>query len=110
MNKQIKATIIGLALLGTALSAETSPYEYSAKSLVGIEGGYSGLDYNKDSQSIQSVKLANVGLKIGAESKDFRFFLSGRYFYDSTTKYEYLKTFLLISYIKGDKKSRKKIF
>ena len=93
VKNKIRATIIGLTLIGATLSAEILPYQYDENSLIGVEGGYSTLDYNKASQSIQSVKLLNAGLKIGAESKNFRVFLSGRYFQDSTAEFKQLTTF-----------------
>ena len=92
--KELTKIVLSLALLGSTLSAGELPaYEPNTKSLVGIEGGFSSLDYNKDSQSISSVGLANLGLKLGAETRDFRVFVSGKYFYDASAKYEYLTTF-----------------
>ncbi len=94
MKNKLKKMVFSLALLGSTLSvADMSSYEPDTKSLVGIEGGYSRLDYNKDTQAITSVRLVNAGLKLGAETQDFRAFISGRYFYDSSAKYEYLTTF-----------------
>ncbi|MDF1876755.1 hypothetical protein JHD47_02875 [Sulfurimonas sp. SAG-AH-194-L11] len=94
MKKELTRIVLSLAFIGTTLVAAGVPsYETNVKSLVGIEGGYSSLDYNKNSQVIQSVSLSNLGLKLGAETKDFRVFLSGRYFYDSTAEYEYLTTY-----------------
>lgn len=94
MKKELQKIALSLVLIGSTLSAGSIPsYEANTNSLVGIEGGYSSLDYNKDTQSITSVGLANLGLKVGAESKDYRVFLSGRYFYDVNAEYEYLTTF-----------------
>ena len=94
MKKKLIKLVLSLALIGSGLVAgDISLHEPHAKSLVGLEGGYSTLDYNKDTQAITSVALSSIGLKLGAETKDFRVFLSGRYFYDSTAKYEYLTTY-----------------
>jgi hypothetical protein len=89
MKKELQKIILSLVLVGSTLVAEIE----DTKSLVGLEGGYSTLDYNQDTQAITSLALSSIGLKLGAETKDFRVFLSGRYFYDSTAKYEYLTTY-----------------
>lgn len=94
MKKIVRNTLLGLALLGTSVVADEVKQEQGhTKSLVGIEAGYSSLDYNKANQAIQNVNLSNLGLKIGAETEDFRAFVSARYFYDSSSKYEYLVTY-----------------
>ncbi|SFV61219.1 hypothetical protein MNB_SM-4-955 [hydrothermal vent metagenome] len=95
INTGLKTIILSLVLLGSTLSAGTSSYEPNTKSLVGLEGGYSSLDYESGvnlNNSQGDTGLANLGLKIGAETRDFRVFLSGRYFYDSSSRYDYLTT------------------
>ena len=92
IKNRLKAILV-LAILATVpLMAENS-YEFQTKSLIGIEGGYSSLDSHKNNQAINSIGLANLGIKIGAETEDFRVFLSGRYFYDPSAEYEYLVTY-----------------
>ena len=89
----IKKIVLGIALLATPLMAD---YEFNTKSLVGIEGGASTLDFENGvnlNNTQGSTSIANLGLKLGAETEDFRAFLSGRYFYDSSNKYDYLTTF-----------------
>ena len=93
IKSNVKKIVLGVALLATPLMAD---YGYKTQSLVGIEGGYSQLDY-ENGTSVKNeqydIKLSNLGLKIGAETEDFRAFLSGRYFYDSSSVYDYLTTF-----------------
>lgn len=94
MKIYLKKAVLCLTLLGSVLSAgEILSYQPEVRSLVGIEGGYSSLDYHKDSQAITSARLSNIGLKLGAETDDFRVFVSGRFFHDVTNRYEYLTTF-----------------
>ena len=92
IKRTIKKALLVATLVAMPLMAGDS-YEFKTSSLVGIEGGVSSLDYYKNSNAISSVSLGNVGLKLGAETKDFRVFLSGRYFYDPSAEYEYLVTY-----------------
>jgi len=91
-----KQLVVSTLLLASSLYGGNSSYEFKTKSLVGIEGGYSDLNYEFGTSTnnvISDIGVTNVGLKIGAETDDFRVFLSGRYFYDSSTKYEYIVTY-----------------
>jgi len=93
IKRNIKKVVLGMALLATPLMAD---YGYKAQSLVGIEGGFSQLDYENgtsDANEQYDTNLANLGIKIGAETEDFRAFISGRYFFDSSKQYDYLTTF-----------------
>jgi len=93
IKSNIKKIVLGVALLATPLMAG---YEFQTKSLVGIEGGGSTLDYEQGTNlnnTQGSTGLANLGLKLGAETEDFRAFLSGRYFYDPSNRYDYMTTF-----------------
>ena len=103
MKNKIKSiAIVSSLLLSSAVFAGEN-FSYSqTKSLVGIEGGYSSLDYEngvRTNNTQGSVSLGNVGLKIGAESEDFRVFLTGGYFFDTSSQYDYLTTYgLAIAY------------
>ncbi len=102
MKNKIKSiVVVSSLLLGSTTFADENFYSQT-KSLVGIEGGYSSVDYEygvRTSNTQGSVSLENVGLKIGAESEDFRIFLSGAYFFDSGSQYDYLTTYgLAIQY------------
>ena len=95
MKNRIKNIIVATALLaGTASFAEGS-YGYSAKSLVGIEGGYSNIDYESGLQYnnlAQKLSSGHIGFKLGAETEDFRFFLTSAY-YTAGSEYDYLYTY-----------------
>lgn len=94
---RLKSVVLGLALTASTLVAgNMSDYEFQTNSLVGIEGGYNALGYEYgtlSNNSISRVWLGHGGLKIGAETKDFRVFLSGRYHYDSSSSYDYIVTY-----------------
>jgi len=96
MKNKIKSIVVASTLLlGSATFADENFYPQT-KSLVGIEGGYSSLDYEngvKTDNKQGSVSLGNVGLKIGAETEDYRIFLSGAYFFESGSQYDYLTTY-----------------
>jgi len=97
IKNRLKKVALGLVLTASTLMAvDMDDYEFQANSLVGIEGGYSSLGYEygtPSNNSINSVGLANMGLKLGAETKDFRVFLSGRYYYDSSAMHDYIVTY-----------------
>jgi len=97
IKNKLKKVILGLVLSSASLMAgEASSYEFQTKSLVGIEGGYNALGYEygtATNNSIHRTWVAHAGLKIGAETQDFRAFLSGRYFYDKSRQYDYIVTY-----------------
>ena len=96
IKSKLKSFLFASALLATIVGAQEMEYSTNTYSLVGIEGGYSSLDY-EDGTRTNNVQgdesLGHVGLKLGAETEDFRAFLSGRYFFDSGSKYDYLITY-----------------
>jgi hypothetical protein len=95
LNK-LTGLFLATTLLASVGLAKELPYDTYTYSLVGIEGGYSSLDYENGvkTNNVQGdVSLAQLGLKLGAETKDFRAFVSGRYFYDSGNDYDYIVTY-----------------
>jgi hypothetical protein len=93
IKNRLKTIIIGGFIVGTSLMAD---YTYNANSLLGFEGGYTyatadttGSNYYKDGDS----NLANLGIKIGAETDNFRVFFGGRYYYDIDENFDYLTTY-----------------
>ena len=73
-----------IALVASLLSMPALAVANEYSSLVGIEGGYSNVDAQSmtgaTTKTIQDNGFGNVGVKIGAESKDWRLFLSARYY------------------------------
>ena len=96
MKNIVKVALLGVSLLSTLLMATSFEHTGPSKSLVGVEAGYSSVDYEfgttlSNSQSRDTIPMG--GLKIGAESKNYRVFLSGRYFYDSSRNYDYISAY-----------------
>ncbi len=91
INNKLKIAGLSILLSVSSLAA----YEFQTKSLVGIEGGYNNLPY-ENGTSINneqySAKVGHAGLKLGAETEDFRVFLSGRY-YMGESSYDYIATY-----------------
>lgn len=78
-------TKVALAALMVSAPLMAGNYSFETSSLFGIEGGYSTLDiYSTDKQGDVTKTFANLGLKIGAETENFRVFLDGHgYLIDS---------------------------
>jgi len=91
-NIIVKITMLMILVVGS-LNGE-SMFE-NTYSLVGIEGGYGSLDVEKNTLSspavINKYNMAHGGLKIGAQSKNYRVFLSARY-YDADD-FDYVTTY-----------------
>lgn len=83
----------GVILLSSILFADTLTYHSTTHSLIGIEGGYGNLGYKYGTFSTKSIGVVYMGLKIGAETEDFRLFLSARDFHASSSKYDYIITY-----------------
>ncbi len=94
MKKSIKALLATLLVATTLMADSSDVFADSTYSLVGIEGGYSSLDVDKTtggSSKLKKYNLYGVGLKIGAQSDDYRLFLSARYY--SADDFDYLTTY-----------------
>jgi len=95
MKKKLSKVIIATLIVASSLMAGASEkFSDSTYSLVGIEGGYSSLDVDKTtgtSSSLIKYGLYNAGLKIGAQTDDYRVFLSARYY--SNDAFDYLTTY-----------------
>ena len=92
MKKRLNKVVLSTLLVASSLMADTFG---NIHSLVGIEGGYTSLDVEKNvigsSAQLEKYNMYHGGLKIGAESNNYRFFLSGRYYdgddFDYATTY-----------------------
>ena len=96
IKNRLKTVVLGLALTASSLMADMSNYEFQTNSLVGVEGGYNALGYEYGTPTNNDIKrtwVGHGGLKLGAETKDFRVFLSGRYYYDSSSAHDYIVTY-----------------
>ncbi len=82
MKKYLSKIIVATLLITSPLLArEESVYKFNSYSLVGIEAGYSNFDVESDEAAPlrKTYKFGHGGLKIGAQTENYRLFLSGRY-------------------------------
>jgi hypothetical protein len=94
MRNKLAKVMLSTMLVGSALVAGTSEYEIDTYSLVGVEAGFSSFDYERDDGSnVQRTtgELMHGGIKIGAQSKNYRVFLSARYY--DLTDFDYARTY-----------------
>jgi len=77
INKIILATLLSTA----PLLADDSNHNYYSSSLVGVELGYNNLDLENDTTTPlkETHKFTSSGLKIGAQTDNYRIFLSARH-------------------------------
>ncbi|WP_321777596.1 outer membrane beta-barrel protein [Sulfurimonas sp.] len=94
LSKIIVATILVASSLSAA-DADNSKYKFNINSLIGFEGTYSNFDYERTEAGVlterEKVSLNGGGLKIGAESQNYRFFLAARV-YDAG-EFDYARTY-----------------
>ena len=97
MRKNIVSALVGLLVASSlyAGSKSNDPYAFNVTSLVGVEGGFTSFDVEKNqpntSADITKYNKASAGLKIGAQTENYRAFLSIRnYFINS---YDYFVTY-----------------
>ena len=78
----MKKRLTKIALAASLLSMPVLAGADEEHSLFGLEGGASGVDISVTPavRKIQKDMFENVGVKIGAESEDYRIFLSARYY------------------------------
>jgi len=89
----IKKIVLSAALLSSSLMAES--FFKDSYSLIAVEGGMSTMDVERSepgtSATLTKYDTAHAGLKIGAQSDDFRVFFSGRYY--SADDFDYMTTY-----------------
>ncbi|MDQ7043339.1 MAG: hypothetical protein Q9M34_07375, partial [Sulfurimonas sp.] len=86
--------VLGIAIMVTPVVSTAADYDFQSNSLMGVEVGGSSIDYTyNNANSPQDVTVSSLGLKLGAETKDFRAFIDGKYFYDSSSTYDYIVTY-----------------
>jgi len=83
IKKVVQKIVLAGLVLTTPLMAEFN-FNKDIYSLLAFEGGYSSFDVEKNDAvnpaSITKYDMMHAGLKIGAQSKNYRVFLSGRYY------------------------------
>jgi len=93
IKKLLKKTILVGALLGTPLMAGWSESDTNNYSLVGFEAGYGNFEVVNDATPAydKTHGLAQAGFKVGAQSDEYRIFLSARYY--NSSDFDYISTF-----------------
>lgn len=91
MIKTIQKVLLGSLLIGTSAMAESDPYTVDTYSLLGFEGGLSSISYERNTPYLSdNYVMPYGGVKIGAQSRDYRVFISGRYY--NETNFDYMTT------------------
>ena len=81
MKKQLSKIILATLIATTSIVAQDlNDYSFNSYSLVGFEGGYSTFDVENTTASKKtSPSFGQGGIKIGAQTKNYRLFLSARH-------------------------------
>lgn len=84
MKKLLKVGLVSLALVSTvACASSDGDFGSNEHSLIGIEGGSGSFDFDHGligSTKSETKTFGEAGLKIGAQTDDYRIFLSARYY------------------------------
>ncbi len=94
-SKLSKAVVLA-TILSSSVMADTVIYpDYS---LIGIEGGYTTInsdvdDFTNHTSDNSSKSVQNIGVKIGAESYNYRIFLTANYYTNPDDSYDYMGTY-----------------
>lgn len=97
MKNRLKGTLVAATmLLSSVAMADTVIYpDYS---LIGIEGGATSInsdvdDHNANTSKAVNKTVENIGIKIGAESYNYRIFLTANYYTNPDDSYDYVGTY-----------------
>ncbi len=97
MKNKLKGTLVAATmLLSSAAMADTVIYpDYS---LIGIEGGATSInsdvdDHNANTSAAVNKTVQNIGIKIGAESYNYRILLTANYYTNPDDSYDYIGTY-----------------
>lgn len=88
--------LVAAVMFSSAMMADTIIYpDYS---LIGIEGGATSInsdvdDHNANTSEAVNKTVQNIGVKIGAESYNYRIFLTANYYTNPDSSYDYIGTF-----------------
>ncbi len=88
MRKKLSKILLATLLSASVAQAASNDYVFESSSLVGLEVGMSSFEV-KDNVSDKKEDFAAAGLKIGAESRNVRLFLSARNGFMSSDNYDY---------------------
>jgi len=101
MKNKLSKIVFSTFLVTGSLMAQSIDNTYS---LVGIEGGYNSVDVDMGESSNSKHKMPYAGLKLGAQTDEYRLFTSVRYF--SGDDFDYITTYgLELQYLLNFSKS-----
>lgn len=83
MKRLLKVVLASLAFMTTMAYASIDDFGDNTYSLIGIEGGYGSFDFEHGlvaSKKTETKSFGEGALKLGAQTDDYRLFLSGRYY------------------------------
>ena len=92
IKNRLSKALISAMMLSSVVMADTVIYpDYS---LIGIEGGSTRINYDiSNKSSTVSKSVQNIGIKIGAESYNYRIFLNANYYTNPDSSYYYIGTY-----------------
>jgi len=99
IKNTMKKTLLACTLLSSSLMADYSDYTYNGYSLVGVELGYSSMSAEMTDKSGAlpyrdlDGDLYNAGLKIGAQTGNYRVFLNANIHQDTDGDFDYITTY-----------------
>jgi len=84
MKRSLTKIVLGFLLASMPLIAADSNYRYDSYSLFAVEGGYTTTNADVatagGTYDVQETGMGNVGLKLGAQTENYRVFFSARHF------------------------------
>ncbi|WP_297433616.1 hypothetical protein [Sulfurimonas sp.] len=94
IKNRLGKALVAAAMLSSAAMADTVIYpDYS---LIGIEGGMTSINSDVDTATMSdsvNKTVQNIGIKIGAESYNYRIFLTADYYTNPDSSYDYIGTY-----------------
>lgn len=100
INKNFPKIFLAAALTVGSLFASDDLFDYKSYSLFGIEAGYGSISSEMTNTNTSPVtfktndtQISNVGLKIGAQSENYRVLLSARYAKDFDSTFDYIANY-----------------
>jgi hypothetical protein len=97
INNKLLGAVAFSALLTTSMMAKDI-YTNHDYSLIGIEGGYSSIssdvdDYTNNTHATNTKSVSSIGIKLGAQSDDYRVLLTANYYNDASRDFDYIGTY-----------------
>ncbi|QFR49953.1 porin family protein (plasmid) [Sulfurimonas lithotrophica] len=89
MTDRLKKLLVAVLFAASASYAGSNDYTYDSSSLVAIEGGFTSMEVKNPSNLVTKDDFGTVGLKIGAQTRNVRMFVSFRNGFIDDDNYNY---------------------